>query len=281
MKVVVDSDYEDLENSVIRESDKHKYCLCIDASGSNTKEVVFDLHWHEWIEITYIIEGAMTVETTCGVFEVFAGEVCVIGSRALHKIIGHIGMYRYQCFHINIGFISQFMNQNYIVDYVVKIKDHPSILHHLSNIMKYMRHDDVVSSLRYTSNILDVVASCVEAIGYHQQYQEHDTFEKILFYIGQHYQQQVSLFDVATYFHYTTQHISYLFKKNMNTTFFFYLTRLRLDKANLLLKTTNKTMIEIALECGFSSERSFIIQFKKEYGITPAKYRKEKKGIRI
>ena len=126
MKVVFDSEYEDLENSIIRESDIHKFCLFIDASGSNSKEAIYDLHWHEWIEITYIIEGSMTVETTLGVFEVNPNEVMVIGSRALHKIIGAKGAYRYQCFHVNIGFVTQFMNPNYIVNQVVKIKDNES-----------------------------------------------------------------------------------------------------------------------------------------------------------
>ncbi len=277
MKVVFDSEYEDLENSIIRESDIHKFCLFIDASGSNSKEAIYDLHWHEWIEITYIIEGSMTVETTLGVFEVNPNEVMVIGSRALHKIIGAKGAYRYQCFHVNIGFVTQFMNPNYIVNQVVKIKDNESILMNLQNIIKYMKHDDIVSSLRYKSNLLNLIASCIENIGYYDSYYEHDIFENILFYIGQHYQQQLQLYDVATYFHYTTQHVSFMFKKNMSTTFLSYLTRLRLDKANLLLKTTNKTIIEIALESGFSSERSFIMQFKKEYGTTPAKYRKIKK----
>lgn len=277
MKVVYDNEYEDLENSFIRESDVNKFCLFIDGSGSNTTETIFELHWHEWIEIVYMIEGSMTVETTSGLFEVNANEIIVIGSRALHKIIGAKGVYRYQCFHVNIGFVSQYINPNYIVNHVVKIKQDKSIIQNLSNIIKYMKHEDVVSKLRYRSNLLELIALCVEKIDFHESYFEHDIFENMLFYIGQHYQESLQLSDVAAYFHYTTNHVSFMFKKNLNTTFLSYLTRLRLDKANLLLKTTNKTMIEIALECGFSSERSFIMQFKKEYGITPAKYRKIKK----
>lgn len=39
--------------------------------------------------------------------------------------------------------------------------------------------------------------------------------------------------------------------------------------------TTNKRIIDIALECGFSNEHVLINQFKKVYGQTPLQYRKD------
>ncbi|MCA5960134.1 helix-turn-helix transcriptional regulator [Blautia sp. RD014234] len=52
-----------------------------------------------------------------------------------------------------------------------------------------------------------------------------------------------------------------------------YLTSIRLQQAVYYLKTTNRTIKDIAYACGFQSENSFCITFKKQIGYTPSEYR--------
>ena len=40
-----------------------------------------------------------------------------------------------------------------------------------------------------------------------------------------------------------------------------------------LLRTTNKSMVQISNACGFESLRSFNKQFKQDYGVSPTEYR--------
>ncbi|MBC7989920.1 MAG: helix-turn-helix transcriptional regulator, partial [Luteimonas sp.] len=51
------------------------------------------------------------------------------------------------------------------------------------------------------------------------------------------------------------------------------LTRLRMELAQRLLRQGNLSVIEIALECGYSNPTHFAIAFKRHVGVTPSQYR--------
>lgn len=54
-----------------------------------------------------------------------------------------------------------------------------------------------------------------------------------------------------------------------------YLRRLRLEKARRLVDTTSEPMKAIANTCGFSSEFHFSSAFKKQFGLSPGKWRSQ------
>ena len=70
-------------------------------------------------------------------------------------------------------------------------------------------------------------------------------------------------------------YISLLFKKNKDTTFVKYLTKVRIEKAKELLTLTGNRIVEIATECGFKDVYYFSHCFKKYSGLSPKKYREE------
>ena len=51
------------------------------------------------------------------------------------------------------------------------------------------------------------------------------------------------------------------------------MTTLRVDAASNLLKNTDMSLVDIAFECGFGSERNFYRSFKEFTGLTPKEYR--------
>ena len=54
-----------------------------------------------------------------------------------------------------------------------------------------------------------------------------------------------------------------------------YIGYRRLKKAVQLLRTTDNSVLDIALEGGYASHEGFTKAFKKEYGVTPSEYRKK------
>lgn len=54
-----------------------------------------------------------------------------------------------------------------------------------------------------------------------------------------------------------------------------YLARWRLQLAARTLKTTSNTVLQIALDVGYDSESAFNRAFKREFGLPPARYRKQ------
>lgn len=57
-----------------------------------------------------------------------------------------------------------------------------------------------------------------------------------------------------------------------------YVNFLRLKKAVELLRTTDNTILEIALEVGYDTHEGFLKSFKKQYDITPSNYRTRMKN---
>lgn len=52
-----------------------------------------------------------------------------------------------------------------------------------------------------------------------------------------------------------------------------YLTRLKIEEASRLLRTTTVELSEVASRCGFYDQSAFTKAFRKQMGITPQKYR--------
>ncbi|MEH2626025.1 AraC-like DNA-binding protein [Bradyrhizobium sp. AZCC 1719] len=57
-----------------------------------------------------------------------------------------------------------------------------------------------------------------------------------------------------------------------------YLVRWRLQLAARLLQTTQKTVMQLALDVGYESEAAFNRAFKREFGLPPAQYRRKLAG---
>jgi len=55
-----------------------------------------------------------------------------------------------------------------------------------------------------------------------------------------------------------------------------YLTRWRLGLAARALAATNQSVAQIAFDVGYESEAALNRAFKREYGLPPARYRKQK-----
>ncbi len=279
MKFSIDSEYENLVPNDIRVTDVNRYCLLTESYGVNESTNTIDAHWHEWLEVIYILEGEMTIEYEGGLFNVKKGEVCVIGSQALHKIVGAKGVYRFQCLHINNGFIIKNINSVVFSNKIFKINETEVFLKYFNNIVALINEKNAVAIMKYKANILLLLSHCIEEKKLDKNENGNspysDSFTRILFYINIHFKEQLSLNDLSREYNYTPQYISSLFKKYLDVTFHTYLTKVRLDRAKFMLFSSNNKIIDIAYECGFPSEQSFIAQFKKVYGLTPASYRKK------
>lgn len=67
-----------------------------------------------------------------------------------------------------------------------------------------------------------------------------------------------------------------VFKQLLETSFFDYLTRLRMRNARELLATTSMSVADVGEQVGYQSELSFVKAFKKQHEITPRAWRARK-----
>jgi two-component system response regulator YesN len=97
-------------------------------------------------------------------------------------------------------------------------------------------------------------------------------------YIERNYgDQDISLHTVASHVGISPNHLSTVFSQETGENFIEYLTRVRIEKAKLLLSTTTMKSADIAFETGFSDPHYFSFIFKKNTGLSPREYRSDKK----
>ncbi|GGD77715.1 helix-turn-helix domain-containing protein [Paenibacillus nasutitermitis] len=102
-----------------------------------------------------------------------------------------------------------------------------------------------------------------------------DTIERMLMYIGEHFQENdLSLDRLAQEFHLSPTYISKQFKEYTESNFIDYLISIRISAAQKLITGKNRKVNEIAGAVGYVNTRSFLRTFKKYTGMTPLEYRK-------
>ncbi|MBQ8319668.1 MAG: helix-turn-helix domain-containing protein [Clostridia bacterium] len=97
---------------------------------------------------------------------------------------------------------------------------------------------------------------------------------KTVFYINEHYRETITLDLLSAKCFLSKVALCARFKKVMHCSIMQYLFQIRLSKAKELLSSTEKSMEEIACDCGFSSANYFSLVFKKEVGLSPLYYKK-------
>ena len=95
---------------------------------------------------------------------------------------------------------------------------------------------------------------------------------KILLYLNQNFQNEISLQALSATFGYSPSYLSRYFKNCFGVGINQYINILRLRNAMLLLQEGNNTHTYCALESGFTSIRTFYRVFKQEFGCTPMEY---------
>ena len=101
-----------------------------------------------------------------------------------------------------------------------------------------------------------------------------DRLNKVIDYILQNFDQDISLPKVASAANMGLTTFCNFFKDNYRITFVEYLNTVRIGHACKLLTEKDQNVVEIAYECGYNSLANFNRQFKKYKQMTPTEYRR-------
>lgn len=107
-----------------------------------------------------------------------------------------------------------------------------------------------------------------------------DNFQKmysristVLEYVSDNFKEEIKLDDLAKKVSLSNHYLCKCFKKVTGRTIFEYIEQMRIQNSCYLLRATDLSIMEIALESGFNSVNFFNRTFKKIMGVTPKEYR--------
>lgn len=101
-----------------------------------------------------------------------------------------------------------------------------------------------------------------------------EQLDRIFTYVENHYEESITLEEIAKYSGFSSYYFTRFFKANTGTTFMSFLTEYRINQAKFILANEKVPMIEVAEKAGFASVKTFHHVFKEQVGISPLKYQK-------
>lgn len=121
---------------------------------------------------------------------------------------------------------------------------------------------------------IEKIKSAAFSVSNKHEEQSMGVINKARQYIDENYMKELTLDDVSRVVNISSYYFSKVFKEETGENFIDYLTKLRIEAAKKLLRTTTKSMKEISAEVGYSDPNYFSRNFKKYTGKTPTEYQK-------
>ncbi|MBL8994804.1 MAG: helix-turn-helix transcriptional regulator [Spirochaetia bacterium] len=97
---------------------------------------------------------------------------------------------------------------------------------------------------------------------------------EVLQYLHSHFQERITLDDLAGRFGLNRSHFSTTFNEKVGMRIDAYLKILRITRSQALLKETHLPVSQVAVEVGFENSSHFTKAFREKTGLSPSEYRK-------
>ncbi|UPK41511.1 AraC family transcriptional regulator [Paenibacillus pabuli] len=251
-------------------------------------------HWHADMEFIVLLEGSMKFSVNGHVIHLDNGSGIFVNSHRLHYgfspdntdcsfivVVIHPSLLGEES-----SFIRTYWSEKsgpHMDDFVVladQIDWQRNLMASLQNIYEEAHCAPSPNPIRLASQALSICAT----IGDHLQLNSEQSadapvlihVQKMTHYIHQNYDEKLTLEDIASAGAVCRSRCCTLFNKYVGQTPNSYLTRYRIQKSCEMLKETKRSISEIALACGFQSASYFSSIFRKQMGLIPQSYRKQK-----
>lgn len=233
-------------------------------------------HYHSAVELSYVKEGEVTFFTSEKMRVFHKGQVCLANSMEVHHSFPHFktssdelaGM----TLQMDYDFLSYYISD--LDNYRFDITEH-TVNQRIGELMSelIMHKDDNV--FVWHAKCFEICAVLIKCLVPKSAYEDNTFIQEVLKYTETHYYEDLNEQVVASYFGYSREHFSRLFKEATHISYALYLRRFRLIRAQELLLNTTRSIRDVSVACGFSSDSAFAQSFSKAYHMSPAAFRKK------
>lgn len=259
---------------------------------ADMENVQIPWHWHEELEFVYVVEGKKQVMTTSQTYEFKEGEAFFTNTNALCtmknvgrcKIESHLFHAAFLAGHFRSVFETKYMNpilHNKNIE-IIEIRGTSATQKEiLAKLRQASALQNVENSEFQTRNVfseiwlllLEEIESRKEAyvpvasVG-------KERLLTMMAFIQSNFARKLTLDEIAAAASISSREALRCFQTHIHETPFSYLMAYRVEAAKKLLKATNLSITEIAMETGFSNGAYFSKIFKRIAQLTPMEYRK-------
>ncbi|NDL68545.1 response regulator [Anaerotalea alkaliphila] len=132
---------------------------------------------------------------------------------------------------------------------------------------------DAMGSMEEILNYMEgYMATVIRSMSLEKTQDRNRIVKSVKEYVDGHFGENISLQDLALQYDISFGHLSKSFKKVEGMTFTEYLTKIRMERAKVLLRDGSKTIYQVAYEVGFADPNYFSKSFKKYFGVNPKDY---------
>lgn len=251
---------------------------------------IMQLHWHVENELIRVLRGSFRIALDGRQCVMEPGDLCLIGDGVLHE--GSSQDCEYECVVFSIellrhrnylddAFIARAVGHAIRIDPIIRLADQGPVLPALAGEMfDSLRRGTpdraltTCAAMRYLFALVERKRLYTEA-PFTSTYGTKRTMQikKALDLIETSYGQNLSLGDLARSAGLSSKYFCVFFRSMTDKTPIEYLNTFRIEKACNMIDATDKSLIEISMDCGFNSYNYFIQAFRRFKGVTPHRYR--------
>lgn len=249
-------------------------------------------HWHDEVEILYVETGTLHLHLNGQMYVLEEGDIIFINSLYIHYMFPSDTKTHYYAYVFPLNYLSfetndftqkslmePLINRKYLFPFMIKPDDKPyhELLKTIMRLIELDKKRDLGYQIRTKSALYELLALLFSEELFEIPTSDpiSEKYEKILSYIDNHFQHDISLESIADYCNMSPSYFCRYFKNNFGKTFVDYLNHLRVEKACVELAETSNSIIRIALDNGFHNISYFNKCFKNIMRLTPSQYRKE------
>ncbi len=244
-------------------------------------------HCHSCYELFYVMKGACSFFIENNMYSIGEGDFLLIPPRMFHYTRYLAG----QCKRFNVFFRAEdvgeeearLMPQGRQFFAGMKIFQVPEAYRtQIENLLLRMEREEKISDerspLMLSLLFKELLLLCGRECVFLQDMPAdiHTTDRQIVRaaqFISERYMDEITTADVAAAAGYSPNYLTRKFREATGTGVHEYIVFVRLERAALELVSTDDSITEVALRCGFSDGNYFKDAFKKRFGVTPRAYR--------
>ena len=240
------------------------------------KGYVTKLHWHDFFELEVVIDGWGQHILNGLKYKLVPGSVHLVSHRDFHLISAETDLKIYNISFtynaINSSLTNALLQGENLID-LLNPKELEGFKDQLCTLKELESENRVYYNIFQQNNLENLLIKMLLNHTTPNRLVTPSVVQNCILIIHNEFRKNISLEYAAEKLFLTPNYLGMIFKNSVGCSFRSYLNAVRVRYACNLLTTTDKTVKEIADECGYCSVEYFSYAFKRSTHISATKYR--------